>query len=555
MRSQIAPPQLRAPSLGDVTNAARAAPGAMVSLGDILASVGAEMSGIPSMQRAGRQYGTMQERAYGGDDPGAFRSAAAGVGETVLGGTAAAGLPSLAGGAMRAGAVKAARGGTTLTDTGAGVFYSRSPTQSFKIVGESTGDSYAVRIADTAIDGAPLEAKWVVGRRDPSSAADHPVPKEALLENAERISGSRDLRVPAKKMPRSAKGSFDPLTKKISISTSLPEEHVEGVLAHEIGHAIDPPWSVDIPKRAGQEIWSEGAFGKSFNNKTTSPEGIYPKKDVMGEMRAEAIRHYLENPEGFKKRYLKIAQQLRKEVNRSPYRDYIQLNNFAVPVGTSLGLTAAGAALTAPEAQAQATGEEQNTAMDAIMPQALAGGAALALPLAARRPLARRRTRGGAQTYAIRRHSVLRLAVLAGPSWRPRRNGLRAPGTMTGAQVIPPRGGSKGRARSALRHRHRHAPASGLHRRPSALHQALCLGRRSPGRWAPATGPPVTGPPSLAPRHRPPRHWGPRHWGPRHWGPRHWVPVSFATVPGAASAGVLGASQRPAATAASTRQN
>ena len=95
--------QLRAPSLGDVTNAARATPDAMIGLGGILASVGAEVSGVPSMQRAGRQYGTMQERAYGGDDQGAFRSAAAGVGDTVLGGASAAGLPSLAGGAMRSG--------------------------------------------------------------------------------------------------------------------------------------------------------------------------------------------------------------------------------------------------------------------------------------------------------------------------------------------------------------------------------------------------------------------------------------------------------------------
>ncbi len=254
--------------------------------------------------------------------------------------------PSLAGGLRPT----APRLPVSIND-GAGVSYSQSPTQSFKIVGESTGDPYAVRTATTSIDATPLEAKWVAGRRDSSSTADHPIPREALFEIAERIMGSRDLRVPAKKMSRSAKGSFDPVTKKIAISTAVPEEHVEGVLAHEIGHAIDPPWSLDIPKRAGQKIWSEGAFGKAFNKKTDSPARTYPKKEVMGEMRAEAIRHYLENPEGFKKRYPEIAKQLRSEVNRSPYRDMIQLNNLATPVGAGLGIS--GLALTAPDALAQ----------------------------------------------------------------------------------------------------------------------------------------------------------------------------------------------------------
>jgi hypothetical protein len=99
MRALESPPP-RMPTFAQagagLRSAANAAPGVAGAVGEALPVLAQELTGAPSARRTAENYARMQERAYDYDPQGAARAAAAGVGETLMSGASAAGLPALA---------------------------------------------------------------------------------------------------------------------------------------------------------------------------------------------------------------------------------------------------------------------------------------------------------------------------------------------------------------------------------------------------------------------------------------------------------------------------
>jgi hypothetical protein len=143
-------------------------------------------------------------------------------------------------------------------------------------------------------------------------------------------------------------GGWNPLTgeraAQIGVRSSLDSLSRDTVLAHENAHLID--WIAGAIPTKGLDKELRGVYntlntGQERTRRLTGPEHMgYPRQEVPGELMAEAIRAYLQNPNYLKSVAPKTAMAIRNAVNSNPELNrWVQFNSLA-----GLGLAAQPAA-------------------------------------------------------------------------------------------------------------------------------------------------------------------------------------------------------------------
>lgn len=204
------------------------------------------------------------------------------------------------------------------------------------------------------IDGRPIEAKWIAGRRT-VSGADEAIPAAELDALAEAIIGRRHEVVHPTSLGTDLgrfRGEYDPsgrLVRRIRLRDGLSPETSRHVLGHEVGHALtdfsDPIAAVGfsherVNKALGQVYhdlndasWRRGQPTRP--GLQTKPEDFgYVGRKVPPEYTAEAVRAYLENPNYLKSVSPEVAKRIRAMVNSDPrLNKIIQFNASGLPIG------------------------------------------------------------------------------------------------------------------------------------------------------------------------------------------------------------------------------
>lgn len=214
------------------------------------------------------------------------------------------------------------------------------------------------------MDGTPVQAGTVVGRYEGLGAVDAPVANETLDALAAAVTG-RDV---ARVAPNSAalnRGEADGTIRlvqrdptgartgdwQINIADDLTPESFWKTLKHELGHGIDlqPAFSGFDMKGLNTQL------GQIYHGMTTGTTGTRllntPKADgyigasvQADELRAEAVRAYLTDPNWLKTNYPAVAARIRAHVNEHPFLSkIIQFNSAGDPVAAA-ALSAAGQA-------------------------------------------------------------------------------------------------------------------------------------------------------------------------------------------------------------------
>lgn len=220
------------------------------------------------------------------------------------------------------------------------------------------------------IDGRPLTARFVVGRRR-VDAADEALPAADLQDLANELVRDGIERVPQseftdrKVIAALQSEGRPPHGTKIKLRHDLPDATAEKALQHEIGHAVDllaHPWG--IPQQGIKADPGLGLLYHRLNDSSwrrtqpvvrpglrTSPESFqYAKAQVPEEHMAEAIRAYLADPNYLKSEFPRVAARIREHVNSHPQiSKIIQFNSAAAAV-------AAGAAASVEPSSAEAGG-------------------------------------------------------------------------------------------------------------------------------------------------------------------------------------------------------
>jgi hypothetical protein len=195
-----------------------------------------------------------------------------------------------------------------------------------------------------SIEGVPLTAKNVAGRRAADASGDVPDRGIGLHPTVRLAKGAGEgtvLATPQKDLGRNI-GDFDTLTNNIRYLNTLPGEQAELVITHEVGHLIDTmAGRIKTNPSMNQEleaIYHTLATGKGVDPKvmtTVSPEnrGYHPSQD-RPEYMAEAIRAYIQDPNWMKSVAPRTAQVIRNAVNNHPeLSKWIQFNTAAGVVG------------------------------------------------------------------------------------------------------------------------------------------------------------------------------------------------------------------------------
>ena len=202
---------------------------------------------------------------------------------------------------------------------------------------------------ETDIEGRPLIARFVAGRRTVGGNDEALTPDEAT-ELANYLSNV--LRVPRSELPSKSVGSYTPSNNKIKIADDLPDNQGSIAMSHELGHAIDyqSQRGVVFPDKDQprlNKIYHDlrtGNVAETRPSRMASPEADgYKLSDRPGELSAEFIRAYLTNPNYVKSIAPAAAKMLRDLINSDPgLSKYIQFNALAPTVIG--GATAASAA-------------------------------------------------------------------------------------------------------------------------------------------------------------------------------------------------------------------
>jgi hypothetical protein len=202
------------------------------------------------------------------------------------------------------------------------------------------------------IDGRPLTAKTIVGRRRIGENDRHLSPDDVYSV----LGGDLDVGIYPVTRDKLIKGNigqaemFEPPI--VKFWGDLPQDQVNTVLAHELGHILE---------EAGGQIRTDGleselnSLYSELNSGRSGPPFFLPKhknySDHMAprELAAEAFRAYATNPNTMKTVAPKTAAMLR-EYNAKPwFSKYLQFNG--IPLGAAVGV---GAAMTKEGEQAQA---------------------------------------------------------------------------------------------------------------------------------------------------------------------------------------------------------
>ena len=183
---------------------------------------------------------------------------------------------------------------------------------------------------ETTIDGDPIVARYVAGRRD-VGGDDVGLSPEDTIEAARALFTVNSVD-PALMPSKGAVGAFSPSRREIRYRNDLDPDQADIVVAHELGHALDG----GMVSNAGQvrplrKVYHDLATGDTRITKPSQlmgPEQYgYRSTEAAGELTAEAIRAYIQNPNYFKSVAPEMARRIRHAVNRDPrLRRVIQLN-------------------------------------------------------------------------------------------------------------------------------------------------------------------------------------------------------------------------------------
>lgn len=200
------------------------------------------------------------------------------------------------------------------------------------------------------IEGRPLTARWVAGRRDLVSGAgrgDEQAFPAAELDALAKATTGRGIafRPPGGMRPDVGHTAIDPRTGvplSVSVSRGLPVADQARVATHELGHVVNatagkmpvsglmdelkPLYnSLNNPNRT-RDGTDAASWGKPF---TPESQG-YSKKDAPLEYVAEAFRAYMTDPNYIKTVAPKTAKRIRDYVNAHPeLSKIIQFNAIA----------------------------------------------------------------------------------------------------------------------------------------------------------------------------------------------------------------------------------
>ena len=209
----------------------------------------------------------------------------------------------------------------------------------------------------TDIEGRPLGAKFVAGRRF-SGGADEPLsPKDikgAIAETGIGLYQVKDTHPDvAKTLSKALRGFYDgsdndkgPPNSRIFLNIGPKARDRDLVIAHEFGHAIDH-LAGNLSATLTHDEMAELSFvyghlkrGRTKSGHLLQPENFgYSGNDaIYAELIAEGLRAYMTDPNYFKTAAPKTAAKIRKAVDESPYlRHAIQFNSLG-----AIGLTGAG---------------------------------------------------------------------------------------------------------------------------------------------------------------------------------------------------------------------
>jgi hypothetical protein len=186
------------------------------------------------------------------------------------------------------------------------------------------------------IDGRPINAKWVVGRRM-AGEIDEPFPRWELDALAKALTGRRARTVPQHVLGENLAGGVRP-SGQIDLSADLTPLQRPRIYEHELGHIMDDASRIS-DKGLEQELVR---VFNDLNNpypdlfKVTPELRGYPAAEVPREYMAEARRAYLANPNYIKTVAPNTAAAIRAAWNANPYLSrIIHLNSALAPVAAA----------------------------------------------------------------------------------------------------------------------------------------------------------------------------------------------------------------------------
>lgn len=336
------------------------------SLRDMIPQIQADdtstMSGITS--RVGRTataiprgaLETMANWLQGTHNPNAVR-----IGEDTI---APLGLFSMGAGMANAGA-RAARGSYAVEQPNPVHFSSRyasifdpptKPQRPFEADYPQGAPTDAAGRLTHDIDGRPLTARYVVGRRE-DSGPDVALSREALDEIATARTGApiREVAPGSAELGRDVGRAVfgrDGRPDSVYISSSLSDGQSPRVAGHEIGHVIDVTAGKIPTNGLNAELRSlyntlnnlnrsrDGTEAATWGKPATPQAFGYRSDDIGREHMAEAIRAYMADPNYLKTVAPKTAARIREHVNANPALNRtIQFNDSSASA-SSPGLAA-----------------------------------------------------------------------------------------------------------------------------------------------------------------------------------------------------------------------
>jgi hypothetical protein len=199
------------------------------------------------------------------------------------------------------------------------------------------------------IEGRPLQAHFVVGRRFPGKADKALTPED--IRNAIEQLDIRLVGVGPKELPKPIAGVYGSADTRsgpegdIFINTRYKLSDQDLVTAHEFGHAIDH-FSGRLSERLSRMEIDElravyGTLRSRPQERASNPQPEsfgYLDNKINAELVAEGLRAYMTNPNYFKTVAPRTAAKIRAIVNESPYlKKVIQFNSLG-----AAGLIGAG---------------------------------------------------------------------------------------------------------------------------------------------------------------------------------------------------------------------
>ena len=194
------------------------------------------------------------------------------------------------------------------------------------------------------IDGRPLVAKYVAGRRTFGGDDIGLTPRETL--DVARMVANDVAAVDPKALGGDAvSGGYHTVGNTISINNTLSPQDTALTLAHELGHAIDynakkrifgprKPSIDPMPHEAeARRVYAEGHSPSHVGGHPVYPEDFgYSTRHVPLELTAEAVRAYMLDPNYMKTVAPDLAEAIRAKVNSGNLRKTIQFNAVPIPV-------------------------------------------------------------------------------------------------------------------------------------------------------------------------------------------------------------------------------